>query len=75
MFKWKDYEQYSRCFVGNSSVSVAGINYKNKTVEDSTTGKKFKLKSEALDEQKKEAEKILLEYWNNVIKEFSKFIK
>jgi hypothetical protein len=75
MFTWRDYEENSRCFVGSSNVSVAGINYKNCRVEDSTTGKRFKLISETLDEQKEEAEKILLEYWNNVIKEFSKFIE
>lgn len=51
MFKWVDYEENSRCFVGNSKVSVAGINYKNCRVEDSTTGKRFILKSETLDEQ------------------------
>lgn len=75
MFTWKDYEKNSRCFIGNSKISVAGIIYKNNVVEDSTTGKRFKLKSETLVEQKKEAEKILLEYWNDVIKEFSKYIK
>jgi hypothetical protein len=75
MFTWKDYEENSRCFIGNSNVSVASINYKNCRVEDSTTGKRFKLKSETLDEQKKEAEKILLDYWNEVIKEFSKLVK
>jgi len=74
MFTWKDYEKNSSCFIGNNKVSVAGIIYKNNVVEDYTTGKRFKLKSETLDEQKKEAEKILLEYWNDVIEVFSKFI-
>lgn len=69
-FRWIDYLENSSCFVNDETISCGRVNYKNNEVADFTTKRKFKLLKRNLEEQKLEAQDILLEYWNNCVKEF-----
>lgn len=74
-FTWKDYGANSICFVNGITHSVARIRYANGQLEDFTTGTKFSLGNNPLDEQKALAEKTLLQHWINFHSHFSNLLK